>query len=92
MICQEVKNVSRRDQLTLIVHHKELKHADHTFIEEERQRPAEIRAVRGTVKAAVLEGDAEVPGLVAVLYYDHKPVHFLSRNQVSRSRRNQEKS
>ena len=33
MICQEVKNVSRRDQLTLIVHHKELKHADDTFIE-----------------------------------------------------------
>ena len=33
MICQEVKNVSRRDQLTLIVHHKEFKHADDTFIE-----------------------------------------------------------
>ena len=32
MICQEVKNVSRRDQLTLIVHHKEFKHADGTFI------------------------------------------------------------
>ena len=32
-MCQEVKNVSRRDQLTLIVHHKEFKHADGTFIE-----------------------------------------------------------
>ena len=32
MICQEVKNVSRRDQLTLIVHHEEFKHADGTFI------------------------------------------------------------
>ena len=32
-ICQEVKNVSRRDQLTLIVHHKGFKHADGTFIE-----------------------------------------------------------
>ena len=32
-IHQEVKNVSRRDQLTLIVHHKEFKHADGTFIE-----------------------------------------------------------
>ena len=33
MIHQEVKNVSRRDQLTLIVHHEEFKHADGTFIE-----------------------------------------------------------
>ena len=31
-ICQEVKNVSRRDQLTLVVHHEEFKHADDTFI------------------------------------------------------------
>ena len=30
------------------------------------------------MKAAVLEGDAEVPGLLAILYYDQKPVHFLS--------------
>ena len=30
------------------------------------------------MKAAVLEGDAEVPGLVAILYYDQKPGHFLS--------------
>ena len=33
MIRQEVKNVSRRDLLTLIVHHEEFKHADGTFIE-----------------------------------------------------------
>ena len=32
-IHQEVKNVSRRDQLTLVVHHEEFKHADGTFIE-----------------------------------------------------------
>jgi hypothetical protein len=30
------------------------------------------------VRAAVLEGDAEIPNLVAVSYYDQKPVHFLS--------------
>ena len=28
--------------------------------------------------AAVLVGDEEVPDLVAVSYYDQKPVHFLS--------------
>ena len=39
---------------------------------------AEIHAVHGTVKAAVLVGDEEVPDLVAVSYYDQKPVHFLS--------------
>ena len=33
MICQEVKNVSQRDQLTLVMHHEEFKHADGTFIE-----------------------------------------------------------
>ena len=32
MICQEVKNVSQRDQVTLIMHHEEFKHADDTFI------------------------------------------------------------
>ena len=30
------------------------------------------------MKAAVLEGDHKVPNLVAVSYYDQKPVHFLS--------------
>ena len=30
------------------------------------------------VKVAVLDGDEEVPGLLAVSYYDQKPVHFLS--------------
>ena len=30
------------------------------------------------MKAAVLEGDPKIPNLVAVSYYDQKPVHFLS--------------
>ena len=42
------------------------------------QGTAEIRHVRGTVKAAVLEGEGAISGLVAVSYYDQKPVHFLS--------------
>ena len=32
----------------------------------------------GTVKGAVLEVDSEIPDLVAMSYYDQKPVHFLS--------------
>ena len=47
-------------------------------LQEEKKTPNEIHAVRGTVKAAVLEGDSDVPNLVAVSYYDQKPVHFLS--------------
>ena len=47
-------------------------------LQEEKTSPAEIRAVCGTVKAAVLVGDEEVPDLVAVSYDDQKPVHFLS--------------
>ena len=47
-------------------------------LQEEKTSPSEIRQVRGTVKAAVLEGDSEMPDLVAVSYYNQKPVHFLS--------------
>ena len=34
--------------------------------------------MRGETKAAVLEGDADCPSLVAYSVYDSKPVHFLS--------------
>ena len=47
-------------------------------LQEENKTPNEIRAVRGTVKSTVLVGDPDVPNLVAVSYYDQKPVHFLS--------------
>ena len=40
-------------------------------------REAQTR-VRGTVKAAVLEGDPGCPGLTATSIYDTKPVHYLS--------------
>jgi Transposase IS4 len=45
--------------------------------EEVKARTEQIK-VRGTVKAAVLEGDESCPNLVAVSVYDTKPVHFLS--------------
>eukprot|EP00957_Ditylum_brightwellii_P146697 11166851-Ditylum_brightwellii.AAC.1 len=35
-------------------------------------------AVQGTVNAAILHGDPECKGLVAVSVYDTKPVHFLT--------------
>ncbi len=34
--------------------------------------------VRGTTKAAVLEGDSECPDIMAFSVYDTKPVNFLS--------------
>ena len=46
-------------------------------LQEEKMSPSEIHQVRGTVKAAVLEGDSEMPDLVAVSYYDQKPVHYM---------------
>ena len=46
-------------------------------LQEDKTSPSDIRAVWGTVKAAVLEGDPKIPNLVAVSYYDQKPVHFL---------------
>ena len=47
-------------------------------IQEEVKNAEAIHAIQGAVKAAVLEGDDKVPGLLAVSYYDQKPVHFLS--------------
>ena len=38
-------------------------------LQEEKMSPSEIRQVRGTVKAPVLEGDSEMPDLVAVSYW-----------------------
>jgi len=46
--------------------------------DEEKKTKAEEEKVRGTVKAAVLNGDPLCPALVAVSVYDTKPVHFLS--------------
>lgn len=37
-----------------------------------------VRKARGTVKAAVLEGDDEVDNFVAVSCYDQKPVYFIT--------------
>jgi hypothetical protein len=45
--------------------------------EEEKNKERQL-GVRGTVKAAVLKGDENCPGLVANSVYDTKPVHFLS--------------
>jgi hypothetical protein len=46
--------------------------------EEKNQKKAE--QIRGTTKAAVLEGDPNCPNVVAFSVYDTKPVHFLSTN------------
>jgi hypothetical protein len=46
-------------------------------VQEEVKRSIEA-TTRGTVKAAVLEGDPNCPNLVAVSVYDTKPVHFIT--------------
>ena len=47
-------------------------------VQEEKPGPADVCAVQETVKGAVLEGDSGIPDLLAMSYYDQKPVHFLS--------------
>ncbi len=47
-------------------------------LQEELKNQKEAEKVRGLTKAAVLEGNAEYPNLVAFSVYDTKPVHFLS--------------
>ena len=49
-----------------------------SILQEEKNTKTEEEKVRGTVKAAVLNGDPLCPSLVAVSVYDTKPVHFLS--------------
>ena len=44
----------------------------------EIQNFKEVEKVRNTVKVAVLEGDAQIKDLLAILYYDSKPYYFLS--------------
>ena len=45
---------------------------------KKKTSPADVHAIWRTVKGAVLEGDSEIPDLVAMSYYDQKPVHSLS--------------
>ena len=47
-------------------------------VQEEMKNKTEVRSVQGTVKTVVLKGDNCCPDLVAVSFYDTKPVHFLS--------------
>jgi hypothetical protein len=48
------------------------------ILQDEVTNKKKQMAVRGTVKAAVLQGDPDCPDLVASSGYDTKPVHFLS--------------
>lgn len=47
-------------------------------MQDEVKNRTEQLLVRGTVKAAVLEGDPSCPNLLASSVYDTKPVHYLS--------------
>ena len=49
-----------------------------SVIQQEVTRKKDQIKARGTVKAAVLEGDPDCPNLVASSIYDTKPVHYLS--------------
>jgi len=45
---------------------------------KEAVKEKDVTTTRGTVKAAVLEGDPTCPEMVALSIYDSKPVHFLT--------------
>ena len=47
-------------------------------VQEEIKNTNEQKVARGTMKAAILEGNPDCPNLIASLVYDTKPVHFLS--------------
>jgi Transposase IS4/SAP domain len=61
-------------------------------MQEEAKNRSDQLKVRGTVKAAILEGDPLCPSLIATSVYDTKPVHFLSMscnsiNWITKERR-----
>jgi len=45
---------------------------------QEPVKKQSLATTRGTMKAAILEGDNKCPELVAINIYDNKPVHFLT--------------
>jgi hypothetical protein len=47
-------------------------------LQEAVEKQKDLTTTRGTIKAAVLEGDPGCPELVSVSVYDNKPVHFIS--------------
>jgi hypothetical protein len=47
-------------------------------LQEFQKNPKEADKVRGTIKAAVLEGDPSCPSLICMSYYDAKDVYFMS--------------
>jgi Transposase IS4 len=55
----------------------------HSVLQEEVKTRSDQIKVRGTVKAAILDGDHLCPCLVATSVYDTKPVHFLSMSCTS---------
>ena len=49
------------------------------IVQEKVTRKADILRSKGTVKAAVLENDSKCKGLIALSFYDSKPVYFISK-------------
>jgi len=47
-------------------------------LQEFQKNSKEADKVRGTIKAAVLEGDSSCPSLICMSYYDAKDVYFMS--------------
>ena len=46
--------------------------------QSEIQNEALMLVQKGTVKVAVLEGDSDAQNVIAISYYDSKPIYFLS--------------
>jgi len=47
-------------------------------LQETRKNPNEAALVRGTIKAAVLEGDPKCPNVCVLSFYDNKDVYIMS--------------
>jgi len=47
-------------------------------LQEDKNRKEDIKAARGTLKAAILKGDPICPGLCVISYYDSKVGYLMS--------------
>ena len=77
LFCKRSQNSANQVKLHGVTR-GELKGIPKYILQTELQNKDLQCAARGTVKAAILQGDPNIDGLVALSIYDSKPAYFLS--------------
>ena len=76
-VLQEISNLYKSSEVTWC-DKGEIKGIPKCILQTDLQNKDLQAKAQGTVKAAVLEGDPDMEGLVALSVYDSKPTYFMS--------------